>query len=308
MTRVDEIRRYNVESDMAFGHLQWEDFDAAEKQLEMCLEQYKKWGSEEDIPFEYLKYNHIISYVCMSQGTPVEAVKHAKKGAALGEVCAGLMHPMTQLVRISLSNHLYLANEMEECEKEIRGVLSARAKKCGEFNCFTLEGCSFCAFVLAQRGKYEEAERLYIKCLDRQKRSVWNQKGISRAQFLYARTLTALRQKDEEQLACQELNLSLQEIADIKQRILDRNEEAKNLLRKARDTKRAFLKDYPQWLKDDVDELAVLDQMCCMWAGRYTGKLKAGADKAANLPLEELTDARRDSGVEEHTSLPVHSR
>lgn len=293
VTREDEIRRYNVESDMAFGHLQWEDFDLAEKQIDMCLEKYKTWGSEVEIPFEYLKYNHIISYVRMAQGRPVDAVQHAKKGAALGEVCAGLMHPMTQLVRFTLSNHLYLAGAIEESEKEIRSVLSARAKICGEFNRFTLEAYSFYASVLAQQGKHEEAERMYLKCLDRRKRSVWNQEGVARTQYLYARTLLTLSDDTEAQIRQADSNLSEEEITEKRERVAERREEAKQLLQTARDTKQSFLRRYPQWLPDkDADDLVVLDQMCCMWAGRYTGKLKAGADKATNQPSKPWVDAR----------------
>ena len=280
LTRDDNIRRYNVESDLAFGYLQYEYFDEAEEKMEMCLNKYKSWGSEEEIPFEYLKYNHIISYVKMAQGKPVEAVQHAKKGAALGELCAGLMHPMTWLVRFTLSHHLFLAQAKEECEAEIRSVLSARAKICGEFNRFTLEACAFCASVLAERGKHEEAETMYLRCLDPRKRNVWNREGIARTEFLYARTLTALAVELEDQLK-RTTDLTKAQMDEKKMTVEKQRQEAERLLSKARATKLIFLEKHPKWLKDDEDELVVFDQMCCMWAGRYTGKLKAGADKAA---------------------------
>lgn len=283
--REDEIRLYNVESDMAFGHLQWEDFDAAEEQMDMCLEQYKKWGGEDDIPFEYLKYNHIVSYARMAQAKPVDAVRMAKRGAELSEVCAGLMHPMTQLVRMTLANHLYLAQEIDACEKEIRGVLSARAKICGEFNRFTLEAYSFCASILAKQGNHVEAEKLYLKCLDRRKRSVWNQEGVARAQYLYAQTLVALATTMEEDLQQNQANYEAEKLRAMNEEIADKREEAQKLSKQAKATKESFLKTYPQWLPDSgSDDLVVLDQMCCMWAGRYTGKLRAGADRAAQTP------------------------
>jgi hypothetical protein len=299
MTREDEIRRYNVESDMAFGHLQWEDFDAAEKQMDMCLEQYHRWGPEDDddLAFEYLKYNHIISYVRMSQAKPVEAVQHAKRGAALGEKCATLMPPMTQLVRFSLANHLYLAGTLEECENEIRSVLSARAKICGEFNRFTLDACAFCASILAARGNHEEAVRLYTKCLDRRKRTHWDQEGVARTQFLYSKSLKALYERDQEELTLHEPDLSPEKVAELKKRIADRREEANSLAQQAEKTKRKFLEDYPKWLHDSEDDLEVYDQMCCMWAGRYTGKLKDGAEKARAELIDRYLDAQEELNV-----------
>jgi len=107
VTRDDEIRLWNVESDLAFGMMQEESFDEAEKQIEKCLDQYKKWGTVEEIPFEYLKYHHIISYVRMYQNRSDEAIADCKTAVELGIKCAGDNHPMTQLIRFSRKSSLF---------------------------------------------------------------------------------------------------------------------------------------------------------------------------------------------------------
>ena len=113
VTLDDEILLFIVESDMAFGLMQQEDFKEARQVMEKCHDQYQKWGSKDDIPFEYLKYHHVMSYVNMSQKDPVGAIESCKLAAHLGEKCAGAMHPTTQLVKSSLANHLYLLERLK---------------------------------------------------------------------------------------------------------------------------------------------------------------------------------------------------
>ena len=158
VTRDDEIRLFNVESDMAFGLMQQEDFLEAGEVMEMCHKQYQKWGSDDDIPFEYLKYHHIMSYVLMSRQEPVAAIESCRYAAQLGEKCAGPTHPMTQLVRSSLTNHLILAGEVEESLKMGQAVLHVRSMILGEFNFLTLESHTICAVILLELGRCKEAK------------------------------------------------------------------------------------------------------------------------------------------------------
>ena len=158
VTRDDEIRLFNVESDMAFGLMQQEDFVQTEKVMEKCHDQYQKWGSKDDYPFEYLKYHHVMSYVYMSQNDPVTAIENCKLAVQLGEKCAGAMHPTTQLVKCSLANHLYFAGEVEEALEMTKAVLLVRSKVMSEFNFLTLECHVMCATLLLELDRCDEAE------------------------------------------------------------------------------------------------------------------------------------------------------
>ncbi|KAL8838628.1 MAG: hypothetical protein Q9170_002074 [Blastenia crenularia] len=248
ITREDEIRRWNVESDMAYGLLQTEDFVRSGEIIERCHEQYRKWGTPEEIPFDYLKYYHIICYVWMAEGRPLDAIKACKQSAALGEVCCGVTHTYTQHVRCSLGNLLYFAGDIEESLKEHLRVLRARLQVVGDFNHFTLESHSMCGSLYAEQGNYKAAEYHLIQCLDQCKRSVWDRESIARAEYLYASVLEKT----------------------------GRHDEAQSYLAEAREEKEHCKEKYPQWLpmESAENELAVFDQMVCMWAGRYTGKLK----------------------------------
>ncbi|KAI0901758.1 hypothetical protein F4806DRAFT_490232 [Annulohypoxylon nitens] len=119
----DEIRRWNVQSDMAFGLLQPKDFAQAGVIIEKCHDQYKEWGPPEKMPFEYLKYNHIISHTYMAEGRPLDAIRVCKEGARLGAICCGAGHPMTLNVRYSMANHLYLAGMVDESLEENLTIL-----------------------------------------------------------------------------------------------------------------------------------------------------------------------------------------
>lgn len=60
---------------------------------------------------------------------------------------------------------------------------------------------------------------------------------------------------------------------------LGRGKEAEIQLQQARVVRDRYLAKYPHWLTEDPnDELAVFDQMVCMWSGRYTGGLKQLSD------------------------------
>jgi hypothetical protein len=134
---------------MAFGLLQCEDFAQAGVIIEKCHDQYKLWGDSDAIPFEYPKYN-IISHTYMAEGRVFDAIKACKEGARLGEVCCGVMRPMTLHVRCSLANHLFFADMIDESLQENLVVLQGRAAMMGEFNHFTLESHSMCDSLYAR--------------------------------------------------------------------------------------------------------------------------------------------------------------
>ena len=97
----------------------------------------------------------------------------------------------------------------------------------------------------------------FTTCLEPQKRSAWDEECIARARFLYSNVLGRL----------------------------GREEEAESQLKQARAIRDKYLAKYPKWLKEDEDdELVVFDQMVCLWAGRYTGRLKQKLDNQVPVP------------------------
>lgn len=158
VTRDDEIRLWNVQSDMAFGLVHCEKFTEAGQLIEECHDQYKQWGTPKEIPFEYLKYNHIISHTHMAEGRVLDAIRTSKEGARLGEICSGITHPMTLKVRFTMANHLYFAGMIEESLEENLKILKARIDGLGEVNPFTLESHSMCGKLYTDLSMFDEAE------------------------------------------------------------------------------------------------------------------------------------------------------
>lgn len=61
------IRLENPHANLACTYIQGENFEEAAKLMGLCLEQYKSWGTEEELPEEYMKYYHHYSFGLMAQ-------------------------------------------------------------------------------------------------------------------------------------------------------------------------------------------------------------------------------------------------
>lgn len=87
----------------------------------------------------------------------------------------------------------------------------------------------------------------FESCLQRRKLPCWNREGVARARFRYHQVLKSLG-KDEEASA------------EVKAAYTTRDQLKKEC--------EGYLHD-----PDPDNELAIFDQMCSMWAGRFTGKI-----------------------------------
>jgi hypothetical protein len=159
VTREDEMRLFNVKSDLAFTFLHEERFTDLEPIMDKCYEKYRAWDEEEEnIPYEYAKYYLLMSFVRMWQKQPEVAVQFSRRGADLVELAAGVAHPMTQLWRFALGTILYHAGALQRAWEIQEGVRKDRINVCGEFNHYTLESYSTCAALLMRLDRLDEAE------------------------------------------------------------------------------------------------------------------------------------------------------
>ncbi|KAL9103692.1 MAG: hypothetical protein Q9163_001286 [Psora crenata] len=246
-TRDDEVRLYIAESDVAFGYAQEERFDDVEEIMERCLTQYKTWSTEEKIPYEYAKYYYTMSLVRASQKLIKEAVEFGIRGVELVTKSAGEDHSVTQLWKFSLATLYFHSGDFAQSLRIHEKVLADRRRLCGEFNGFTLESYSTCGALLLREGNAEKAAEYLDCCLERRKLASWDREGVGRARFRYHHVLKSLGKIDE---ARTEL------------------ERAHTI----RDQVKIECGDYLSE-PDPSNELAIFDQMCSMWAGRFTGKI-----------------------------------
>lgn len=158
LTRLDHVRYINAESDLAFGYLQEERLDEVERIMERCLREYKSWGDEEEIPFEYAKYYYLMSFVLASQSISGQALSSSEHGLSLISKAAGAEHGMTLLWKFGLANLHCLCQNLPKALDLHKEILDVRKKVCGEFNGFTLESYSMYGALLHEDGKSNEAE------------------------------------------------------------------------------------------------------------------------------------------------------
>lgn len=84
-------------------------------------------------------------------------------------------------------------------------------------------------------------------CLQRRKRGQWEREGVARAQYRHHLVLKSL----------------------------GKHEQAADALKLARLARDQLLKENEGYIHYDQekDELEIFDQLCSMWAGRFTGKI-----------------------------------
>ena len=99
---------------------------------------------------------------------------------------------------------------------------------------------------------YEPGTQLFFSecfqtCLQRRKRGQWEREGVARAQYRHHLVLKRLGKYDD----------------------------ATKVLKDARLARDQLLKENEDYLQydEDRDELEIFDQICSMWAGRFTGKI-----------------------------------
>ena len=157
VTRDDEIKRWNVESDVAYGLVQQEEFEPAAEIMERCLKKYQEWGPEDQYPYQYSQYYQILGVCQMAAGKPAESIESITHCADLLVKSSDIMHPMTQLMRFITGYLTWHAGNPQKALEIMSSVLEAQRKIIGEFSHFTLESYSTCARLHADNGDYEKA-------------------------------------------------------------------------------------------------------------------------------------------------------
>lgn len=87
--RINDVLLQNAATDYGILLLNNYDFAQAEIIFEKCLERYRVWGSEEEIPFEYSKYYYNMGIVRMWQERIAEAIEFLQKSVDLAEATFG---------------------------------------------------------------------------------------------------------------------------------------------------------------------------------------------------------------------------
>lgn len=160
VTAEDQIRWGNTKGDLACAYLRRGQFEKTREIMEELLICYKKWGPEDEYPFEYSKYYHHLGHVLMAEGHPDKAVAFSRKGMELEEAHAGGEDSTVLISCYNLACWLFNAGRVQEALDEHHKVLEARIKVRGKNAQFTLESHDAVGILLHLEGRNSEAEQV----------------------------------------------------------------------------------------------------------------------------------------------------
>ncbi|KAI0965360.1 hypothetical protein F4678DRAFT_485319 [Xylaria arbuscula] len=225
-TTDDHIRFIASKSSMA-GHLLHAD-DAAKSEeslalMEVCLEAYKLWGTEQEVPFEYAKY-YLGTAVALAQlGRIREGIERAEHSCQLMIAHSGPFGHLTLMHHFTLGNLYYLSGNTGRALIINEEVLDNRRKVSGETSMETLESYSMTGYLYFRAGRLADAKSHIVKCLELSSKHNWCDEGIATVRHRLSEVLHALGEIDE----------------------------AKRQHDLAAAARREFLQRYPEYLKSD---------------------------------------------------------
>ncbi|KAK1750149.1 hypothetical protein QBC47DRAFT_310415, partial [Echria macrotheca] len=140
VTADDKIRLYNSYGDLATSFQQLNDFKGVRENMEECLKNYKLWGDEKAIPYEYAKYYSMTSFALIYENDYTTAVDYAERAYKLIEEA----YPGTSSAILHKSDYALILFQTgpegrQEAHLIMKDLLSRSEKDCGEDNLRTLE-------------------------------------------------------------------------------------------------------------------------------------------------------------------------
>jgi tetratricopeptide (TPR) repeat protein len=158
VTLEDKIRLYNSYGDLAISLQQLNDFSGVRKNMEECLKNFKRWGDEQAIPYEYAKYYSMTSFTLIYERDYRRAVEYAEKAYKLIEGA----YPGTSSAILHKSDYALILFQTgqggrQEAHGIMKDLLVSSEKDCGEDNLRTLELRMIYGIMLYYLDKFEEA-------------------------------------------------------------------------------------------------------------------------------------------------------
>lgn len=154
---TDDILLYNALNDTAESHLQYYDYQQANRLIELCRKRYTTWGTEEEYPFEYGKYYRNKGLVYTLQGRFQDAINAAKRSVELAKLDTGV-GPRYLLYLQELASHLLQSGNVQGALERHEEVFGLRERLCGKFHDVTLQSSYAVGSMHYHLGNMAEAE------------------------------------------------------------------------------------------------------------------------------------------------------
>jgi tetratricopeptide (TPR) repeat protein len=156
-TKNDEILLYNAWSDYACVLLQYNNFQEAEPIFALCFEKYKKWGPENEIPYEYAKYYHHMAFCFMYQRKFTEAIDLAEQGLHWVTIATGHSAAYNRW-KFDLACIVLQSGDLVKALKLHEEILHSRKEQHGSSAFLTLQSWYAVGAAQAYLGKLSDAE------------------------------------------------------------------------------------------------------------------------------------------------------
>ena len=198
--RKDEILLYNSEMEYAISLLHYHRFKEAEPIIERCLEKFREWGMESEIPFEYAKYYNKIALVRMYQGRFKEAVDLGEKGVKLMKKTGYIL--FESRFKFDLACIILQSGDIDRALIVHEEILKQRIEKLGQANELTLHSVYAIGAIYEMKGDLSKAEYCFRQAVE-QRRTLtsWPEEAFSRAQFHLARILEKKSNTEDKEAA-----------------------------------------------------------------------------------------------------------
>ena len=156
-TRNDDILLHNAWSDYGCVLLQYNKYEEAESIFRQCLQKYREWGSEEEIPYEYYKFNHHTAICRIYRHDFTEAIRFAEEGLRCITLATG-QSSATNKTRLDLACIILQSGNAERALELHMEVLEANIRQHGKFSFLTLQSYYAVGAACAYTGNLTGAE------------------------------------------------------------------------------------------------------------------------------------------------------
>jgi tetratricopeptide (TPR) repeat protein len=158
-TKEDEIPLYNAMADYGNALLQFNQYQEAEPIYQECHHKYWEWGTEDDIPLEYAKFNHHMAFCRMFHRDFENAIKLSEKAVELVSRQSGQVQLILRF-KFDLATIILQSGDAEKSLQMQEQIVKARLnlQGNGKANYFTLQSYYAVGALCASLGRLDEAE------------------------------------------------------------------------------------------------------------------------------------------------------
>ncbi|KAK0701724.1 hypothetical protein B0T26DRAFT_660161 [Lasiosphaeria miniovina] len=233
-TRDQDVLLQNAACDFAILLLNEYKFDEASVIFEDCLRHYKKWDTEDKIPFEYSKYYYNMGIVHMCKERLDEALKFLQHSVELAEAAFGKEGQYWDNY-FMLACCVLQSGDFQRALGMHLETLKAKLEQQGKHS----KGTILSTYAV---GEIEYSER----CIDLATASSWTDEALGRARLHLARLYKR-----------QAVNL----------------QDAEEHERKAMEALDRYSTHAPRWVNDINEPIMTFDDLMPTDEGRYTGNM-----------------------------------